>query len=274
MGTPSGSSTPRGVELLAQGTSPRRGAPSTPTLGQRDAIFWARRTMTGDATPRVVSLVPSFTETLSAWGVTPVACTRFCERPDLDHVGGTKNPDVARIIALAPDLVVVDAEENRREDYDDLRAAGLNVFASDVRGLDDVASTLEDLARQLARPFDPVTLPAPASRRRRAFVPIWRRPWMALGRPTYGAAVLAHLGVETVGPEGPYGETSLDEVTALAPDLVLAPSEPYPFSTRHVAELSQVAPVILLDGRDLFWWGVRTPGALARLERVLHDANL
>ena len=227
--------------------------------------------MTSDATPRVVSLVPSFTETLSAWGVTPVACTRFCERPDLDHVGGTKNPDVTKIIALAPDLVVVDAEENRREDYDALRTAGLNVFASDVRGLHDVASTLEELARQLRRPIDAVTLPAPAPRRRRAFVPIWRRPWMALGRPTYGAALLAHVGVETVGPEGPYTETSLDEIAAFAPDVVLAPSEPYPFAARHRAELSQVAPVIFLDGRDLFWWGVRTPDALARLGRVLHD---
>jgi ABC-type Fe3+-hydroxamate transport system substrate-binding protein len=229
--------------------------------------------MTSVSSPRVVSLVPSFTETLSAWGVTPVACTRFCERPDLDHVGGTKNPDVEKIIALAPDLVVVDAEENRREDYDALRAAGLTVFASDVRGLDDVASTLAALARELGLPIDSVALPAPAPLRRRAFVPIWRRPWMALGRPTYGASLLAHLGVEVVGPEGPYVETSLDEIATFAPDVVLAPSEPYPFTARHFTELSQVAPVIFLDGRDLFWWGVRTPAALRHLERALSDPD-
>ncbi|MFS8586549.1 MAG: helical backbone metal receptor, partial [Acidimicrobiia bacterium] len=74
---------------------------------------------------RVVSLVPSVTETLLAWGVTPVACTRFCEQPDLPHVGGTKDPDVAAIADLAPDLVVMCVEENRREDADALAEAGV-----------------------------------------------------------------------------------------------------------------------------------------------------
>ena len=66
---------------------------------------------------RIVSLVPSVTETLAAWDRAPIACTRFCERTDLEHVGGTKNPNIARIVELQPDLVVMDAEENRREDY-------------------------------------------------------------------------------------------------------------------------------------------------------------
>ena len=70
---------------------------------------------------RVVSLVPSVTETLLAWQITPVAVTRFCEQPDLPHVGGTKDPDVAAIVELRPDLVVLCDEENRREDADALR---------------------------------------------------------------------------------------------------------------------------------------------------------
>ena len=77
--------------------------------------------------PRVVSLVPSVTETLLAWGVTPVACTRFCEQPDLRPIGGTKDPDVAAIVELAPDLVVVNDQENRIEDHAALVAAGLDV---------------------------------------------------------------------------------------------------------------------------------------------------
>jgi len=64
--------------------------------------------------PRVVSLVPSVTETLVAWGVPPIACTRFCEQPDIAHVGGTKRPKLERIIELEPDLVVMCDEENRR----------------------------------------------------------------------------------------------------------------------------------------------------------------
>src|SRR5260221_3802588 len=95
---------------------------------------------------RVASLVPSATETLLVLGVTPVACTRFCERPDLPHVGGTKNPDVAAIVALRPDLVVVDEEENRREDADALSATGVAVHVTAVRSLADVEPTLAALA--------------------------------------------------------------------------------------------------------------------------------
>ena len=97
--------------------------------------------------PRVVSLVPSATETLRAWGVEPVACTRFCEQPDLPTVGGTKDPDVAAIAALAPDLVVVDREENRREDHDALVDAGLAVHVLhvvDLAGLDEQMAALAE----------------------------------------------------------------------------------------------------------------------------------
>src|SRR5690606_34506625 len=105
----------------------------------------------------------------------------------------------------------------------------------------------------------------------RAFVPIWRRPWMTLNGTTYGSSVLAHLGIANVFEAAPdrYPTTTLDEVAALAPDVVLAPSEPYPFKERHVAELAEVAPVELIDGQDLFWWGIRTPDALGRLRHRL-----
>src|SRR3954463_3279960 len=95
----------------------------------------------------VISLVPSVTETLLAWGVRPVACTRFCEQPDLPHVGGTKDPDVAGVVELEPDLVVMCDEENRREDADAIIAAGLTVHSCSPRSVDDVASALAELAR-------------------------------------------------------------------------------------------------------------------------------
>jgi hypothetical protein len=65
---------------------------------------------------------------------------------------------------------------------------------------------------------------------------------------------------------------TLEEARARRPDLVLAPSEPYPFRERHVPLLAEVAPVVLVDGQDLFWWGVRTPAAVARLRHRLWDA--
>jgi ABC-type Fe3+-hydroxamate transport system substrate-binding protein len=219
---------------------------------------------------RVVSLVPSATETLLALGVDVVACTRFCEQPALRHVGGTKNPDVDAIVALAPDLVVVDEEENRREDADALSAAGLELLALAVRSVDDAVAAVDELARRTGRPAPGLTVPAPAVVRARAFVPIWRRPWMTINGDTYGAAVLRAVGIELVTAESPerYPRIELADLESLAPDVVLVPSEPYSFSDAHLDELRGAYPsaaVVRVDGQDLFWWGTRTPGALDRL---------
>ena len=228
---------------------------------------------------RVVSLVPSMTETLLAWGIEPVACTRFCEQPRLRHVGGTKDPDVAAIVALHPDLVIVDAEENRIEDHDKLVAAGISVHVLRIVGLDDVDEQLLPLAERLSAVATPVGQLPEVPVTRSAFVPIWRRPWMALGSPTYGTSVLAALGIANVfarsvefegeGTAGAYPEVTLADAAARGCDLVIAPSEPYPFTERHRAELAEVAPPVFLDGRDLLWWGTRTPAALARLAALL-----
>lgn len=228
---------------------------------------------------RVVSLVPSVTETLLAWGVTPVACTRFCEQPDLPHVGGTKDPDIDAIAALQPDLVVLCVEENRREDAEALTAAGVRTASLAIDGLADVGPALRMLAALVAvvpppREMDALDALSGADvqpPRLRAFVPIWRRPWMTLSAGTYGSSLLAALGVANLFADAVdrYPTVTLDEVRARRPDVVLAPSEPYPFAERHVPLFADVAPVVLVDGQDLFWWGARTPAAIARLRARL-----
>jgi ABC-type Fe3+-citrate transport system substrate-binding protein len=117
----------------------------------------------------------------------------------------------------------------------------------------------------------------PNAQRISAFVPIWRRPWMTIARSTYAASVLHTLGVDTLpsAPESVYPTVELDEVAALRPALVLLPSEPYPFAKRHIAEVARSfgdARIVLVDGQDLFWWGVRTPMAIERLRDVLREA--
>jgi ABC-type Fe3+-hydroxamate transport system substrate-binding protein len=225
---------------------------------------------------RVVSLVPSSTETLLALGVELVACTRFCEQPGRPQVGGTKNPDIDAIVDLAPDLVVMDREENRVEDHDSLVLRGVPVWASDVRSVDDAMAVVAALAERTGRPAPAVslpTVPAPPTRRT-AFVPIWRRPWMTIGPGTYGASLLAYLGVDlaTADIAGAYPTVELDDLAARSPDLVLVPSEPYAFSEAHLDELRAAmgqAVVRRIDGQDLFWWGIRTPGAIRRLGAVI-----
>jgi ABC-type Fe3+-hydroxamate transport system substrate-binding protein len=226
---------------------------------------------------RVVSLVPSATETLRALGVEPLACTRFCEQPDLPTVGGTKNPDIDEIAALGPDVVVVNDEENRVEDADALASAGIALHSMSPRSVADVGPAVRALAdavgadvpAQFAR-WDEWVSEQRASSRGSIATMVWRRPWMTMNDDTYGSSVLHLLGFENVFGADPtrYPETTLDEVAARHPDLVLLPSEPYPFTERHLAELEDTLPDVraqLVDGRDLFWWGIRTPHAVGRL---------
>jgi ABC-type Fe3+-hydroxamate transport system substrate-binding protein len=226
------------------------------------------------AAPRVVSLVPSATESLLAMGVRPVAVTRFCPTvPGAAPVGGTKDPHLAEIVALRPDVVVMCVEENREEDADALAAEGLAIAALDIDTVDDVGPQLAELAARLgvAAPSLDVPPPLPPDGRT-AFVPVWRRPWMTVSGRTYASSALERLGVRTAfaDHEERYPTVTLEDVRARGPALVVAPDEPYPFGERHRAELETIAPAVLVDGRDLLWWGTRTPAALARLAGVLH----
>lgn len=234
---------------------------------------------------RIVSLVPSVTETLAAWGIDPVACTRFCERDDLPHVGGTKNPDIGVIAKLAPDLVVVDREENRRPDFDALVAAGIEVEVLHIASLDDVHPELERLALRVGADWQPEPLPdrselpplrqpAGVDERVSVFVPIWRRPCMTIGANTYGATLLRYCGVEVAFADRADAYPTLDEADLVSEafDLVLAPTEPYAWHRRHLDELRAFGPTHLVDGQDLFWWGTRTPAAVRRVADAVSQA--
>ena len=234
-----------------------------------------------DAGPRVVSLVPSVTESLIAWGVRPIAVTRLSNRAS--GRWEARRTDVAAIVELAPDLVVVNDEENRREDADALGDAGLHVHVTHVESVADVDPTLDALAAAVgtARPeaerlFRRIAGESPDERAqrtgRRVFVPIWRRPWMSLNARTYGSSLLDHLGLVNVFADAAdrYPTVELDEVARRRPDLVLLPTEPYPFAARHVDQVAALAAEVrLVDGQDLFWWGTRTPAAIGRLRQEI-----
>jgi ABC-type Fe3+-hydroxamate transport system substrate-binding protein len=231
---------------------------------------------------KVISLVPSATETLLAFGITPIACTRFCEQPGIPTVGGTKDPDVAGISSLKPDLVVVNDEENRLEDVNGLRKLGVPLHEMSPRSVAEVGPAVAALAgavgAEVPEPFGRETWPAwleehrrpRGGETRRTFVLVWRRPWMTLAGDTYGSSLLHLLGCFNVftGQGVRYPTVELSEAAGRQPDVVLLPTEPYPFKERHVAEVIEGIPdaeVTIVDGQDLFWWGIRTPGAVERL---------
>lgn len=225
---------------------------------------------------RIVSLVPSLTETLAGWGLADrlVGVTDWCTSPplpDVARVRGTKNPDVAAVVAREPDLVVADQEENRRVDVERLRAAGLHVHVTAARSLAEAAACLETLgsvvgaadpaARLAAEMRDALAVPAPACLA--TFCPIWRDPWMAVGTETIAGDLLAHVGFDVVPARPRYPKVDLDEIRAADPDVVLLPDEPYEFGPGDVeAFVGWQARVRFVDGAQLTWWGPRTVGAL------------
>ncbi len=219
------------------------------------------------AIERVVSLVPSLTESIaaSAPGLL-VGATDWCTHPaDLDviRVGGTKNPHVQRIVRLAPDLVLANEEENRAADLDALRAAGIAVWVTQVRTVDEAITSLRRMltvACGLALPrwLDDVVaawsavVPRPI---RTAAVPIWRRPWMVLGRDTFAGDMLARLGVRNAFAESAdrYPRVTLDDMRSA--QLIVLPDEPYEFSPADGPECFPDQDVALVSGRHLTWYG-------------------
>lgn len=229
---------------------------------------------------RVVSLVPSLTEAVAGSGPgLLVGVTDWCTHPAglrAARVGGTKNPDVPAILALRPDLVVANEEENREPDLAALRDAGTEVLLTTVRTLDDAFAELDRLltvACGLPRPrwLDEAeaawaALPPPSAPRR-AVVPVWRKPWMVLGSDTFAGDLLARLGVHNVYADHAerYPRIPLHELNAAGADLVVLPDEPYRFTAADGPEAFPTLPAALVDGRFLTWYGpslVRAPEAL------------
>ncbi|HEY4668585.1 MAG TPA: helical backbone metal receptor [Tepidiformaceae bacterium] len=238
-------------------------------------------------TQRIVSLVPSLTE-LVWWlgrGDALVGRTRFCTEPPelagtVPAVGGTKNPRLDRIVALRPDLVLANKEENRQEDVGALIDAGLDVLLTDPNTVDEaVAMILEvgewvgatERAEQLAADVN-AALEEGRARAVRVFVAVWKKPLMGLGSETYGHDLLERVGATNVlAGRRRYPEVTMEALAGLAPQAVLLPDEPYPFKEPDCADFVAVAPARVVDGKLLWWYGPRMPAAIRELRKVLGE---
>jgi len=218
---------------------------------------------------RVVSLVPSITEALA--GDRPsalVGATDWCTHPaDLSvvRVRGTKNPDLAAIRSLTPDVVVANREENRELDVRRLRESGVRVWVTDVETVTGAVSSLERLYDDAlgwprpswlaeARSLWDVPLPPVDGR---VVVPVWRDPWMVVGSRTYAGDLLRRLGWDNAYGSSAerYPKVELSDLDRPDVDLVLLPDEPYVFTDTDGPEAFSVAPTKLVSGRLLTWYG-------------------
>lgn len=232
---------------------------------------------------RVVSLVPSITESLvSVDRAAVVGATDWCTHPaDLDvvRVRGTKNPDLAVIRALGPDVVIANQEENRELDVRRLRESGVPVWVTRTQSVPEALASLRRLIGEALGWDLPRWLPEaetlwdrPGALRGRVGVAIWRDPWMAVGRDTFTGDLVARLGLTHVlaGHDGRYPAVDvalLDDESAF--DLVLLPDEPYVFTSSDGPEAFAHVPTLLVSGRDLTWYGPSLVPANERLTAAI-----
>ena len=249
----------------------------------RDAVG---RSFDFDQPPRrVVSLVPSLTETLFDLGAgdAVVGITNYCIFPtelDVPRVGGTKNPDVEAIRGLAPDLVDMNLEENLPRHAREIERFA-PVFVTEPRTIVDVvalittlgaihrrseraAELLEDLRGELS------------NARRQVFTfacPIWKKPWMWCGGDTYVANLVAAAGgVNVLQNKSRYPQSELEVIAAMKPEVVLVPDEPYAFSEDEAAEIGERTGARIIGpfpGHLVTWHGARTIAGLRFLRETL-----
>ncbi|MCB9612162.1 MAG: ABC transporter substrate-binding protein [Sandaracinus sp.] len=262
---------------------------------------------------RVVSLVPSetYSVVVLAGADRLVGRTRYCVEPSIEHVpvvGGTKDVDVEAVVALAPDLVLANREENARGPVEALIARGLPVHVSFPCSVADSVGHLRDLARllhvedthadALATLHDELAgdtrPPVPT------FVPIWNDPWMTFDARAFASDVLELAGASNVFADRPrryplaadlgqraplppervegrdtrYPRVTLEEIRDRAPQLVLLPDEPHEFTEADAQTLEALgiprASIRFVSGKDLFWYGAWLLEGLPRLRASLH----
>jgi ABC-type Fe3+-hydroxamate transport system substrate-binding protein len=214
-----------------------------------------------------------------------VGATDYCTHPadlDVPRVGGSKYPVVARVLDLGPDLVIANSEENRPEDVAELRAAGVAVWVTQAP--ETVPMALASARRLFAeglRVGVPAWVPAAEEvwsevlpQRVTAVVPVWRKPWIALGRATFAGDVLRRLGVGNVfaGHADRYPRLSLAELGAAGAEVVVLPDEPYEFTAADGPGFFPGVTSVLVVGRHLTWYGPSLVAARHSLDEAITSA--
>ena len=258
---------------------------------------------------RLISLCPSITETVATLGAAGdlVGITRYCVHPkevlkSVLRMGGTKNPDLAAIRAAKPDLVFCNAEENRAEDIERLRAE-FPVDVSHPRTVAEIPALLrhfgevtgrkkesEEISLKVEKELGRVE--AEAGQHFRYVYLIWKDPWMTIGPQTYVADLLRRVGgslslkessgisesSESSGPGTPdYPVTSENAILLSRPDVLILPDEPYPFREKDAAfwreRLPSTCRVVLVSGDDFCWHGTRTLRGLVAAEQLARQLS-
>lgn len=227
---------------------------------------------------RIVSLVPSLTELVLDLGLEEelVGRTKFCIHPQniiksIPKVGGTKNANIPAIIALKPDLILANKEENTKDDIEALKHL-VKVHVTDIPNYDEALNAIKDIGILLNREQESIDLIQSikssfsnishlAVENKKVCYLIWNNPMMTIGSDTYIHAMLDKCGLENIfGAYNRYPTVSVDEIKERNPEFIFLSSEPFPFKTKHLEQYSKLFPdsqVLLVDGESFSWYGSR-----------------
>ena len=238
---------------------------------------------------RIISLVPSQTELLHYLGLEDevVGITKFCVHPkkwfrSKTRIGGTKTYHLDKINALKPDLIIANKEENDQAQVEAL-AEKYPVWISDIKNLADALDMINRVGALVGKPSEADNLVGNI-REKFAKLPVrdtlqsavyfvWREPYMVAGGDTFINAMMRYAGYQNIyEQQDRYPEITLQELIAAHPEVILLPSEPFPFKEQHVEEFLKICPdaqVQLVDGELYSWYGNRLLDAPDSFERCL-----
>lgn len=223
---------------------------------------------------RIISLVPSLTETLVDAGLKNqlTGITKFCVHPnglpkEIKIIGGTKNPRINDILNLKPDLVFANKEENRAEDINELKKF-TQVYVTDIKNNQDILDFFHmlnvvfntDACFELLQKLQNIPI-YPQRKKIPTCYLIWKDPWMTIGKDTFIHSMMEKYGFQNICSDSDrYPIISFKQIKAHQTKIVMMSSEPYPFKEKEKEELLKLLPgmsVIMVDGEMFSWYGSR-----------------
>lgn len=246
---------------------------------------------------RIVSIVPSQTEFLFSIGLDEeiVGVTKFCIHPEekVEHktiVGGTKNLYIDTILALKPDIIIANKEENELSQIEELQKH-VPVWISDICTLDEAYEMMsslgdlfqkkcitEEIIQNIRESFVDLKSKLKPTNERVAYF-IWRNPTMLAGTNTFIHYLLEFIGFKNICSEMEngtrYPSVKMDEINRLQPDRIMLSSEPFPFNEKHIEELTIIWPhakVELVDGEMFSWYGSRLQESANYFKKLLETS--
>lgn len=246
---------------------------------------------------RIVCLVPSLTEYLSALGMEEevVGITKFCVHPsqwfeNKSRVGGTKKVNFSAIHQLQPDLIIANKEENTKEDIERL-GKDYKLLLTDIEDVADAISALKEIgyavgkaqkAKQILHEIEASFAQLQGVFKGQSFLYfIWNEPYFLAGTHTYIHSFLTHFGLKNACALARY--PSLDawqtEQASLQkdPDYIFLSSEPFPFEAKHIEAVQQrfvSSKIILIDGEMCSWYGSRMLHAATYMQQLAHAISV